>query len=268
MMNVEDDSMKNMVRMCRLTLAPIPALGNDVQITKDAEILDKEKMARGMEITMLTTSTSSHRILGVEDRLSYRFWARDGEEDSDEDSEGGQEQDEDDSSMQTLNSPEFCRVAMEVGFTESELLQAEEEVKISPNSKKYVALEGSLASRVIKDIISNKKVKPWSGPLPPPRISPRRTIGDAIAMAQVRTNPQNRQFISDSFKQRNKPSFSRSLSSAMSMGSHQSNHVRLSLSHAPSTTVGKEADHGSEKRITVGFGVSKFDYEFKSKWAN
>jgi hypothetical protein len=204
MMNVEDDSMKNMVRICRLTLAPIPALGNDVQITKDAEaewILDKEKMARGMEIAMPTTSTSSHRILGVEDRLSYRFWARDGEEDSDEDSEGGQEQDEDDSSMQTLNSPEFCWVAMEVGFTESELLQAEEEVKISPNSKKYIALEGSLASRVIKDIISNKKVKPWSGPLPPPRISPRRTIGDAIAMAHVRTNPQNRQFIPDSFKQ-------------------------------------------------------------------
>jgi hypothetical protein len=63
--------------------------------------------------------------------------------------------------------------------------QAEEEILISSGTKELFAPDGSLAKRIIDDLVVKNKPRPWVGPLPAPRKSPLRMIGDVISNAKV-----------------------------------------------------------------------------------
>ena len=115
------------------------------------------------------------------------------EEETDEESE--QEDD-----CESVSSPEFIRRAMELGFTVPELLQAENEMP-SPTSQVPI-VEGSIAAKILNTMVKHASSKParrpWRGPLPPPRVSPKRTLGDAIEAAMVCPGSSSRSWISGS----------------------------------------------------------------------
>jgi hypothetical protein len=185
-----DDRMRNKVRIRRLTHAPAVRQEDRCCSSNDTVvqwILDKEKISRMVEMAVLSSSsTTSHHVHGVEDRIGLRFWAKAGDSESDEDGkeDEGMEQEEDSSSVHTMDTEEFIDCSKEHGYTMAELL-AEDEVQVSPINKTYRAPFGTTAKRIIEDLAVDKKGRPWSGPLPPPHRSPRRTIGDVIATAKV-----------------------------------------------------------------------------------
>jgi hypothetical protein len=74
----------------------------------------------------------------------------------------------------------------EAGFSMDQLHQAEEELSTPSHGSSKVCenlKEGSLVKKVIDVWMHNRwnMGRPWSGPLPPPRQSPLRTLGDALA---------------------------------------------------------------------------------------
>jgi hypothetical protein len=80
--------------------------------------------------------------------------------------------------------------AFDAGFTMEQLHQAEEELALPTTESPKVCLnlkEGSISKKLVDLWISNhrSKVRPWKGPLPPPRQSPMRTLGDAITNAKI-----------------------------------------------------------------------------------
>jgi hypothetical protein len=127
-----------------------------------------------------------HRVHGVEDRISTCFWTGDGASVSTQEEDEAGSEETDTASIQTMDTKEIVKQAGDAGFTELELRQAEEEVLISPSSKKCSSSAGTLAKQIIDKIAeTKKKPQPWSGQLLKPRISLPRTIGNAIAKAKV-----------------------------------------------------------------------------------
>ncbi|CAN6361771.1 unnamed protein product [Urochloa humidicola] len=125
-------------------------------------------------------SARPRRIHGVE-RINSKFWAR---EDSDSDSSVDEELIAED-----ISTPEFIAEAAAAGFSWQELQQAERELA-SPEVSSKSGIEEtrslpSLASRIVSALVQRKtENRPWKGPLPPPRVSPPRTLGDAFASAR------------------------------------------------------------------------------------
>jgi hypothetical protein len=81
------------------------------------------------------------------------------------------------------------------GFTVDDLLQAEKEVK-TPSSVSPISLESdhkeSLANKILDKLVRRKLVESsWQGPLPRPRISPPRTIGDVLDKAMCNFRLKN-----------------------------------------------------------------------------
>ncbi|KAF8735683.1 hypothetical protein HU200_014448 [Digitaria exilis] len=71
--------------------------------------------------------------------------------------------------------------ANEVGFSSPELLAAENELNNNDRSK-----DAPLANKIVDRMVKHKLgIEPWNGKLPPPRISPPRTFGDALAKAKI-----------------------------------------------------------------------------------
>jgi hypothetical protein len=78
--------------------------------------------------------------------------------------------------------------AARAGFSVQDLEQAEDEIaqmnKVSFNSPSSAKFRCPVSSKIIKAIIREKSLKhygkPWQGSLPKPRISPPRTLGDAM----------------------------------------------------------------------------------------
>jgi len=110
-------------------------------------------------------------IHGVESRLS-KFWAT-----NDTDSEASVEEEivlEEDN----MSTPEFIAEAAAAGFSMKELKQAEQELSSSqvcsePKNSR------SLADKIVSVLVQRKlESRPWKGPLPPPRVSPPRTLED------------------------------------------------------------------------------------------
>jgi hypothetical protein len=80
--------------------------------------------------------------------------------------------------------------AISKGFTVGHLRQAEEKLPSPPPGSTKVCTklkEGSISKEIVELGVVNwrNKVKSWNEPLPSPRQSPLRTIGDAIANAKV-----------------------------------------------------------------------------------
>jgi hypothetical protein len=145
-------------------------------------------MARMVELAALSSSnTTSHHVHGVEDRIGLCFWAKagDSESDNDDKKDEGMEQEEDSSSVHTMDTVEFIERLKEYVYTMKELLRAEDEVQVSRISKTHTTPDGTTVKRIIEDLAADKKIRLWRGPLPAPRMSPYRTIGDAIAAAKV-----------------------------------------------------------------------------------
>lgn len=144
--------------------------------------LAKERLARITELAVVSTPASRARSLhGVEDRLGYRFWAR-----SDSDSDDGEEEGQD---VQDLNTPEFIRSVKAVGFSTPEITRALAEIRVAPSTQRPFAPEGSMAKFIVQTMANQRRsCTPWKGALPPKRVSPRQTIGDAIAKAKVITS--------------------------------------------------------------------------------
>jgi hypothetical protein len=77
------------------------------------------------------------------------------------------------------------------GFTMEQIRLAEDELSSPASSSTMISAkprEDSLSSKILQLLwVANrqKKIKPWSGLLPPLRQSPLRTLGDAMAKAKV-----------------------------------------------------------------------------------
>lgn len=80
------------------------------------------------------------------------------------------------------STPEFVNEAVEAGFTVDQLLRAERALSSGNNSP--IAKDILLSKEIVKKLVSQKRqLIPWKGPLPKPRISPPRTLGDCLATA-------------------------------------------------------------------------------------
>jgi hypothetical protein len=118
------------------------------------------------------------RVHGVEPTWRSKFWASGEDIDSPADSE-------DEEAEQTP-----VNEAISKGFTVGHLRQAEEKLPSPPPGSTKVCTklkEGSISKEIVELGVVNwrNKVKSWNEPLPSPRQSPLRTIGDAIANAKV-----------------------------------------------------------------------------------
>jgi hypothetical protein len=110
----------------------------------------------------------SHRQFG-------RFWAQGEETDDDEE-------------ISTPTTEEMITAASREGFMIEELIKAEEELlvaeKVSFQSPSSSDFRCPLSTKIIKAVTHERslkyKAKPWTGPLPKPRVSPPKTLGDAV----------------------------------------------------------------------------------------
>jgi len=157
----------------------------------------EERLSRAIEITHLSSPVTRSHVHGVEDRIGTRFWARGSDPELEEETDEESEQED---NYESVSSPEFIRRAMELGFTVPELLQAENEMP-SPTSQVPI-VEGSIVAKILNTMVKHASSKParrpWRGPLPPPRVSPKQTLGDAIEAATVCPDSSSRSWISGS----------------------------------------------------------------------
>lgn len=174
---------KGKLRVRRLTLATgFRDSQGEVDEEDDDEadlILAKEYLDRITELAVASTPAGKGiHVHGVEDRLGFRFWANGSDSDSEEEEILGD--------AQSMDTAEFVRSAKVAGFSIHELTTTADEVQISPTSQRPFAPEGSTARLIVETMVNRKcSTTPWKGPLPPRRVSPKRTFGDAIANAKV-----------------------------------------------------------------------------------
>ena len=113
-----------------------------------------------------------HAVHEESKAISSKFWAQPGDQD---------QSDEDETRPST---PEFIEEAAHAGFSLDQLIRAEQ----SLNSGKTPTSEDLCLSKAIIHTMVQRKFAgvPWQGPLPEPRVSPPRTLGDALAKATHR----------------------------------------------------------------------------------
>jgi hypothetical protein len=184
--------MKNKLRVRRLTLA-LASRSEDAEGSlgdREAnEILDKERLFRSMEVAASSRNRTMHRVHGVEDRIGYRFWARESDPGSESEDGGGVEEEVEQSSVETSSTEVFLQHAQDAGSTIQKPQQAEDEIHVSPRNNESSAPKGSHAKQIVDELARKNKHAPWTGPLPAPRKSPRRTIGYVIAKAKAKVRP-------------------------------------------------------------------------------
>ena len=108
-----------------------------------------------------------------------KFWASSGEDG---------ESDEVDLAEPT--TPEFIQDALAAGFSVGDLVQAENTLTsgINPNSE-----DRRKADFIVSTLVDRRLYgKPWQGPLPTPRVSPPRTLGDVLVKATCQRQKNNR----------------------------------------------------------------------------
>jgi hypothetical protein len=108
--------------------------------------------------------------------IRSKFWA--GGEDSEDD-------EPDVPTAQSPSTPEFVKDAMDAGFTIGQLIKAKQ---VLSSGKSSTTDNVHLPSTIISTMVKKKLVgTPWQGPLPAPRVSPPRTLGDFMTRATHRT---------------------------------------------------------------------------------
>jgi hypothetical protein len=125
-------------------------------------IREAECLARAVDLSILAGEGKHHRphAHGMEPHWISKFWASGDEDES---------SDEEDMAASTL-----VEEAVATGFTMEQLCQTEDELSspASPSTKvSAMPSEDSLSSKIVQLWVANcqKKIKPWSGPLPPLR---------------------------------------------------------------------------------------------------
>jgi len=180
-----------MVGKRRLTLAPVvrrallPAVvalepdsdddkADDWQRDKGREAMSRE-VAMAMDATLRPKPV--HGVQGGGDPsspaqvIASRFWAQ--PEDTDDEDPVHE--------VSVPSTPEFVKDALEADFTVDQLARAERALASGniPSSS-----DCRLSRSVISSLVHRKLVgTPWHGPLPSPRVSPPRTLGDFFAKA-------------------------------------------------------------------------------------
>jgi hypothetical protein len=195
---------KAKLRMRRLTIAPRSDLhdgrvyedSNDDEENQAMRRLDRERFARAIELSVAARegNRKGFHMHGKEPEFSSKFWAKDDGENSDSESEEDEQVKE--SEKEDITTPMLLSEALNVGFSLEQIKLAEAELespqqmttKVRSNLK-----QGSISKQIVDVWMANHKGKaePWSGPLPPPRMSSLRTLGDMFAKAKhVQRSPE------------------------------------------------------------------------------
>lgn len=160
----------------RLTLAPstVSSLRPKPVSTIQEDDQHKERRCREGRAAL---SRMVQRVVEVTPRpkpvhaipIRSKFWVQEGDGDESED-EG----------TNSPSTPVFMKQALEVGFLVDQLLRAKK--ALSSGNMSPVLDDLLLSQTIVQKLLSRKiPLIPWSGPLPEPRISPPRTLGDCIA---------------------------------------------------------------------------------------
>lgn len=115
---------------------------------------------------------------GVEP-LASRFWAT-----GDSDYESSDEEASDVVQVRDQSTPEFIAEARRAGFSMEDLVRAENELTTASTKTSQGTTSTPLATRILDSMVQRRRAgRPWLGPLPPPRVSPVRTLGDELNKA-------------------------------------------------------------------------------------
>jgi hypothetical protein len=174
---------KNKLRVRRLTLAPRISTKDDEEDgdTDGDLVLAVEHLHRVVEVAVASSSTRPKPVHGVEDRIGRRFWARDSDSDSDVNEVDHLATSLSKLAINPTSEPDTSRESA----SSSETAAVSTSPEIKPEKEASSKRSGNEAEAKLK-------VQPWRGPLPPPRTSPRRTFGDALASTQVCLKPRSR----------------------------------------------------------------------------
>lgn len=105
--------------------------------------------------------------------ISSKFWAHDGEDDSDNEV----------LVEQSPSTSEFIMEALDAAFTMDQLARAEKALASgNASSSGDRLLPNSIVAKMVQRKLAGA---PWQGPLPSPRVSPPRTLGDCVAKARI-----------------------------------------------------------------------------------
>jgi hypothetical protein len=109
--------------------------------------------------------------------LKSKFWV------------SGEDSDDPDDDVTSPTTPEFIKEALDAGFTVEQLARAE----CALESGNSISSSEKFLPNLIVNTMARKKLvgAPWEGPLPSPRVSPPRTLGDCIASAYQRSTTTN-----------------------------------------------------------------------------
>ena len=170
------------VRARRLTLAPgvLQALHppTPVEAEEQDDAVERRRAAGRAALSRIVNEVSEavqrpKPVHGVQDQASpikSKFWAQ---------SSVSNLTDLDD---EDLSTPEFINQATAVGFSLDQLCIAEK--ALDSSNVNPCSSDVNLAKSIVSKLVQSKCAgAPWKGPLPPPRVSPPRTLGDALAKA-------------------------------------------------------------------------------------
>jgi hypothetical protein len=138
--------MKNKLRVRRLTLALASRTEDEEGSLGDREaneILDKETLVRSIEVANRTM----HHVHGVEDRIGYCFWAR--ESDLGSESKDGEDEEEEveQSLVETSSMEDFLQQVQDTGSTIQEPQQVEDEIHVCQEPMSVLLQRGHLPSK-------------------------------------------------------------------------------------------------------------------------
>ena len=172
----------------RLTLAPgvLPSLRQNIGNGEEEEEAEVEhrradgRAALSRVVQLAAEATQRPKpVHAVQDRASpinSKLWAQSGDSDSEV------------SEDEEPSTPDFIAQAKDAGFSIDQLVKAEKAIdsgNVNPCSS-----DVRLANSIDSELVRQKLVgAPWKGPLPPPRVSPLRTLGDAINKAAYHHTP-------------------------------------------------------------------------------
>lgn len=162
----------------RLMLAPATAASLRPKPTLNSEVgarSSEQKCAEGRAVLSRLVAMVAEASLRPKKSHSVpiksKFW-----------SQGDESEDSEDEEPASPSTPDFVSRAMEAGFTADQLLRAEH--ALSSGNKSPQSEDVFLSKLILDKLISKKnQLDPWRGPLPKPRISPPRTLGDVLAAA-------------------------------------------------------------------------------------
>lgn len=174
-----------MPRGRRLTLAPVVkrALRPSVSQAEDGDSEDEGdedwrrrcgREALSREVALAAASSSRPAPVHGVEPLKSKFWALGDNSDESDDDEAGP-------ATATPSTPVFINEALDAGFTIEQLAMAEHAldsgISSSPNALR-------LPKVIVSELVRRKLAgTPWKAPLPSPRVSPPRTLGDFLATA-------------------------------------------------------------------------------------